>query len=221
MEHTKLALSAVMIVAVGLVGTNFVTGLEMTPESEMNAFVQSSPVFGHVTVIHSDPSGNIMSYSQGDNIVTREGKDCIIERLFDTTDTLITCNASSPNDLFNVIGLTNSSGNGFAEAPTLATNATLTNGLVARDLCCDGLGPASVTGPDPDLTFVAASGSTGAQIGIKNTFTATTDNNPVDGAILYNAGIDAVFAAQKFAAVTLNDQDTLAVTWTITLGTTP
>ncbi len=30
MKQTKLALSAVMIVAVGLIGTNFVTGTEMT-----------------------------------------------------------------------------------------------------------------------------------------------------------------------------------------------
>jgi len=218
MEHTKLALSAVMIVAVGLVGTNFVTGLEMTPESEMNAFVKSSPVFGHVTVIHSDPSGQILSYSQGDNIVTREGKDCIVERLFDVSGG-VACNASSNIDTFNTIGLTNSSAFGFPEAPTLATNATLTNGLVARDLCCDGLGPAVVI-PGLDLKHTAASGNTGAIMDIKFQFTATTDNNPVDGAILYNTGIDAVFAAQKFAAVTLNDQDTLAVTWTITLGTT-
>jgi len=213
MEHTKLAISAVMIVAVGLVGTNFVTGLEMTPDDKMNAFVKSSSVYGHVTTIHSDPTGQILSYTQGDNVVTREGKDCIVERLFSNTaggD----CNAGSTTDFFTFIGLTNSSGNGFAEDPTLGTNATDTNGLVARDLERDGLEPQVATG----FVFTPAAGSTGAKMAISKTFTATTDGNPVTGAILYNEAVDAVFSAQKFASVTLNTADTLAVTWTITLG---
>ncbi|MCH7647851.1 MAG: hypothetical protein IIA83_04515 [Thaumarchaeota archaeon] len=208
MKQTQLALSAVMIVVVGLVGANFVTGLEMTSDNGMNAFVGSSPIYGHVTVIHSDPSGQILSYSQGDNVVTREGKDCIVERLFGVSDAA-DCNATSTTDLFSIIGLATG-----LEEPTLATNATLANGLNARDYADSGLDPQIATG----FVFTPAAGVNGAKMDITKTFTATDDTNPVDEAILYNADQTAVFAAQKFTSVTLNTDDTLAITWSITLG---
>ena len=77
MKQTKLALSAVMIVAVGLIGTNFVTGSEMTELETFGANLDSGSVYGHVTVVHSDPSGNILSYAQTDNLVANAGKNCM------------------------------------------------------------------------------------------------------------------------------------------------
>ena len=206
MEHTKLALSAVMIVAVGLVGTNFVTGLEMTPDDEMNAFVRSSPVYGHVTVIHSDPSGQIMSYSQGDNIVTHEGKDCSVEILFLGTGGIQGCPATGASDNFDAIGLTN------GQTFKVTANATALNGA---DLSSGDLKP-----QDAVVTSnLNATGTAGSAVSIAKTFTkAAGAGQAVDGAILYNNATTVAFAAQTFASVTLNEDDTLAVTWTITFG---
>jgi len=208
MKQSKLALSAVMIVAVGLFGANFVSGSDMTSESKMDAFVASSPVYGHVTVIHSDPSGTILSYQQTDNVVTIEGKDCAIERLFGSS-AAGDCNATSTTDLFNLVGLATG-----LEAPTVNSNATQANGFVARDYADSGLTPNTAD----SVTTTGATSSVGAKMDILETFTASDDTNPVDMAILYNAGADAVFAAKDFASVTLNTSDTLAVTWSITLG---
>ncbi len=208
MKQSKLALSAVMVVAIGLFGANFVSGSDMTSESKMDAFVASSPVYGHVTVIHSDPSGNILSYQQTANVVTIECKDCAIERLFGTSGAA-DCNATSTTDLFNLIGVATG-----LEAPTKNSNATLANGFVARDYADSGLIPATAD----SVTTTAATASVGAKMDILETFTASDDSNPVDMAILYNADATAVFAAKDFASVTLNTSDTLAVTWSITLG---
>ena len=212
MEHTKLALSAVMIVAVGLVGTNFVTGLEMTPDDEMNAFVRSSPVYGHVTVIHSDPSGQIMSYSQGDNIVTHEGKDCAVEILFRGGGGIQGCPAPGGDDNFDAIGLTN--------GQTFRVTANATIG------CPNCLNDADLDSPDlkPQDAVVTsktnATGTGGSAVDIKKIFTRLAGaSQVVDGAILYNNATDVAFAAQVFgSSVTLNEDDTLAVTWTITFG---
>jgi len=208
MKQSKLALSAVMVVAVGLFGANFVSGSDMTSESKMDALVASSPAYGHVTIIHSDPSGNILSYQQTDNIVTIEGKDCAIERLFGVSGAA-DCNATATNDLFNLIGLATG-----LEAPTINSNATDTFGFVARDYSDSGLIPATAD----SVTTTGATTSVGAKMDILRTFTASDDANPVDMAILYNADATAVFAAKDFALVTLNTSDTLAVTWSITLG---
>ena len=208
MKQTKLALSAVMIVAVGLFGANFVSGSDMTSENEIDAFVASSPVYGHVTIVHKDPSGNILSYQQTDNIVTIEGKDCAIERLFGTSGAG-DCKAGSINDLFNLVGLVTGT-----EDPTINSNATQANGFVARDYSDSGLAPNTAD----SVTTTGATSSVGAKMDILETFTATDDGNNVDMSVLYNAGEDALFAAKKFSAVVLNNGDTLTVTWTITLG---
>jgi len=72
MEQTKLALSAVMIIAVGLIGTNFVTGLETTGQEKFDALSNSNTIYGHLTVIHSDPDDNVLSYIQTDNLIAKK-----------------------------------------------------------------------------------------------------------------------------------------------------
>ena len=80
MKQEKLALSAVMIVAVGLIGTNFVTGLEMTEQEQLGANSNNNDIYGHITIVHSDPDGNILDYIQTDNVVGLFGKSCIYGR---------------------------------------------------------------------------------------------------------------------------------------------
>ena len=212
MKQTELALSAVMIVAIGLTGANFVTGSGLTDQEKLGAYQDSSQVYGHVTVVHADPDGNILSYIQTDNLVANDGKDCMAALIFGGTAGGADCTAATDTP-FNTIALFN--GQSF---PT-TMNATT---LLTVDIAAVGLAIS-----DGDLITpaqgVAASGTgyvdgAGGTTTIANTFTATTTQT-VDGAALFNGTpFDAVLAGQTFTSVTLNNLDTLAVTWTITLG---
>jgi len=212
MKHTQLALTAVMVVAIGLTGANFVTGSELTEQEKFDAMSDFGSVYGHLTIIHSDPDGNILSYAQTDNLVANQGKDCMAALVFGGTAGGSECTAST-DTAFNTIALFD--GQSF---PT-EMNAT---GLLGVDITTSGLAIA-----DGDLITptqnTAATGAdyvdgTGGSTDIANTFTAGATQT-VDGAALFNGTpFDAVLAGQTFTAVTLNNLDTLAVTWTITLG---
>ena len=215
MKQSKLALTAVMVVAIGLTGANFVGGsLESTEDISVAKYgtVEGSPIYGHITIVHSDPEGNILSYAQTDNAVTNQGKDCAVEHIFSAAGGLANNNClGAANDNFDVIGLTN--GQSFP----FDANATSLNGV---ELTLNGLAAiaGAVTGNAAAVGTDYTASTSGAKVDINNLFTATADAQGVDGAILYNAAKNAVFAAKEFTAVTLNDQDTLDVTWTITLG---
>ena len=215
MKQTKLALSAVMIVAIGLTGANFVTGSGLTDQEKLGVYSDSSNVYGHVTIVHSDPDGNILSYAQTDNLVANQGKDCMAALVFGATAGGTECTAVT-DTAFNTIGLFN--GQSF---PT-EMNATLANNLVGVLITTSGLtitdGGTSVTvSQDTAATGADYVDGTGGSTDITKTFTALATAT-VDGAALFNDSEDAVLAGQTFASVTLNNLDTLAVTWTITLG---
>ena len=194
-----------MIVAVGLIGTNFVTGSEMTGQEKFNAISDFGSVSGHITIVHSDPDGNIISYVQTDNLVALDGKDCMAELLFGGTAGAA-CDAGT-GSVFNTIALFN--GQTFPET----MNAT---GLLTVDITTAGLTIAD--GVATPTENAAAVPGIGAKADIAVTFTAEATQT-VDGAALFNAAPnDAVLAGQTFTSVTLNNLDTLAVTWTITLG---
>ena len=229
MKQTKLALSAIMIVAAGLIGTNFVTGLEMTGQEKF-AIASSSPIYGHITLVHSDPDGNILAYIQTDNLVAAIGKDCMTELVFGEHGS----NCAASNTKFTTIALYN----GETFPITMNVTDTTTNGnLLTTTTLITAAGLTIRNGGDTVLVTENAAavdtGSapfTGAKTDIKKLFTAGAGVSGVtiNGAALLNNGTgttpgelpDAVLAGQVFTAgsVTLNDSDTLLVTWTITLG---
>ena len=199
---------AVMVVAIGLTGANFVTGSEMTEQEKFNAMSGSSPIYGHVTVIHSDPDGNILSYAQTDNLVANDGKDCMAELIFGGTAGTA-CDGTA--SVFNTIVLFD--GQSFPAT----MNAS---GLLGVDITASCL--AITDGVATPTENTAATGAdyvdgTGSLSDIAVTFTAGATQT-VDGAALFNDNDDSVLAGQTFSSVTLNNLDTLAVTWTITLG---
>ena len=63
-----------------------------------------------------------------------------------------------------------------------------------------------------------ATAGTGTKIDITNTFTLDSGTQVVDGAALVSNDQSAILAGQTFDLVTLNQDDTLAITWTITIG---
>jgi len=203
MKQTKLALSAVMIVAVGLIGANFVTGSEMTEQDKITVYGESSPIFGHITVVHSDSDGNVLSYQQTDNIVTAQGKNCMAEQVFGLAGA--TCDAVG-NTVFNTIGL-------FGASETFAnTDVETTHTL----LTASGL---TITIADSVGENTAASGATNQITDITELFTSGATQT-VTGAGLFNDAEDALFAGRAFgSSVSMISGDTLSVTWSITLGT--
>jgi len=209
MKQTKLALSAVMIVAVGLVGANFVTGSEMTEQEKLVTYQDSGLVYGHVTVVHADSDGNIISYTQTDNLVANNGKDCMAQLIFGNTAGS-NCDGTADSK-FTTIALFN--GQSFPvtmNATTLLTVDIATSGLAitngvatpTQTAVATGTGYTDGTGGDSDISTLFTAGGT----------------QTVDGAVLFNAATDAVFAGQNFNSVSLLTSDTLTVTWTITLG---
>ena len=235
MKQTKLALSAIMIVAVGLIGTNFVTGSEMI-EQEKFAIANSNPIYGHITIVHSDPDGNILAYIQTDNLVGANGKDCLADLVFG--DHSAACEAGSTNTIFTTIALYN------GETFPITMNVTDQSGTGSENLLetstlitADGLtvrngGQGVVVSEDAPAvkttTCVASNNCIGSKTDIVKTFTAGAGVSgiTINGAALMNNGTGvgtvptAVLAGQVFTAgsVTLNDSDTLLITWTITLG---
>ena len=221
MEQRKLALSAVMIVAVGLIGTNFVTGLDMTGQEKFDALSSSNQIFGHITIVHSDPDGNVLTYIQTDNIVAAIGKDCMAELVFGEHGTT---NCAASNTEFTTIALYD----GFSFPITMNTTGTpnvLDDVITAAGLTIrDGGQSVAVT---EDAAAETTATPDGAKTDIAKTFTAGVGvTQTVDGATLLNNGTggpdsgppDAVLAGQNFVSVTLNESDTLLITWTIELG---
>ena len=211
MKQAKLALTAVMVVAIGLTGANFVTGSELTEQEKFDAMSDSGSVYGHLTIIHSDPDGNILSYVQTDNLVANAGKDCMAEQIFGGTAGTA-CEGTLSN--FNTIALFN--GQSFPAT----MNATGASNLLGVDITTAGLTITDGVATPTENTAASGTGyvdGAGSQTDIAVTFTAEATET-VDGAALFNDLENAVFAGQTFTPVTLNNLDTLAVTWTITLG---
>jgi len=221
MEQTKLALCAVMIVAVGLAGTNIVTGLEMTGQEKLGANENLGSIYGHVTAIHSDPDGNIISYAQTDNIVAKNGKDCLADLVFNGTAGS-TCEITSSGAAnFGTIALYD--GQSFPSG----MNVSLSGGLLTDDVTSTGLGFVNgITTQDTEAfdndTDYNDTDDVGNITKITNIFTAGTgvSGKNIDGSALLDDHNppQAVLAGQEFTAVSLTDGDTLAITWLITLG---
>ena len=221
MKQTNLALSAVMIVAVGLVGTNFVTGLETTEQGKFGVLSSSNDIYGHITIVHSDPDGNILAYIQTDNAVAAIGKDCLSELIFGDHGT--TCSAGNFNTNFTTIALY--AGESFSSnANTTGDPNVLDNTLTDLGLTVRNGGQGVVV----SNTQAGGGSGTGSITSIEKTFTAGTNvaNVLVNAATLLNNGTGgpasgpptAVLAGQTFADVTLNESDTLKITWLIELG---
>ena len=212
MKTQTLGLFAILSLGVGL--ASFSSASIFQESTDFGTYGDSIAISGHVTVIHSDAQGNILGYQQYDNVITNEGLECLTESMFATTNSTV-CGAASPADQFDVIGLLGTTPTPFATDTVLgAQNVPVTGGGlgvaatddVGVDIVADGVGDA-VTGK--------------VTAGIAKTFTKLNSTAAViGGAVLQNAAGDAIFAAKAFGGdITLNENDTLLVTWSIQIGT--
>lgn len=208
MKTQALGLFAILSLGVGVVG---ISSAMFQESSDMGSYGEVTPVSGHVTVIHKDPQGSILSYQQYDNVIVNQGFNCASEVLFATTNA--TCAAVSQTGQFNQIGLLGSS-------PVPQIEWTRASGAIP--VTGGGLTAAVATtiGTDVEATGTGTT-QTGVTVGIQKTFTKTNATAAtIGGAVLLNTAQDAAFAAKAFTGgnVVLNENDTLLITWSITLG---
>ena len=215
MKQTKLALSAVMIVAVGLIGTNFATGSEMIGQEKFDVLSNSNTVYGHLIIVHSDPDGNILSYIQTDNVVSSNGLDCMALLVFGTISGT-SCESTDKDTVFDTIGLfEDESFTNSLNASSLQPAALTEDGLQIGNGTSLTVSKNADAVPNGDKITM----DSGSKTDISLIFTAgSLTSQVVNGAALFNNDEDAVLAGQSFNPVTLETDDTLTITWTIELG---
>ncbi len=206
-----IVLTAVLAVAVGMVGINGafgdIFGLSNNPEVST---YEGQAYKGHIIVKHFDAEGNLISYQQTDNLVNDAAKNCGANLLFGTGFGSCT----SPG-VFNQIALSDDDGLTplFAE-----TDTALLGECDGTPDCGAGLN-ARLTGVVSQNTLAAS--PTDAIAEIKITF-QKTGGTPQ---LIQSAGLfDAVTGGNMFAerafssGVTLAINDSIEVTWLITLA---
>lgn len=236
--------TAILAASIAAITVSFLAANSMLPTTFMIAQSNQSPsiydksgMLGHVTYVVRGPDGHIKSYAQTDNTRTIQGINCAQQILFNTNNgQALNTNGSNicaGMDLrgsagfngFNVIGLVNGTGtmtlNGSDTATTTkigGTRANAKDGLILTATANEG-GPKvgtvagtstynqiTITSPAFGFTNLASTGTT-----IRGSFlmnnTSSTDT------------LDATFAENTFTggSVSVGNQDTLTVTWTIIL----
>ena len=210
MKNQTLGLLAILSLGVGL--TSFSSAGMFQESTDIGTYGESSGISGHVTVIHKDPQGSILSYQQYDNIIVNEGLNCMTEILFASANVSANCAAATTTDQFDVIGLLGTLPDVQREDNAAVGIPRLAGGFgIDATAATVGLAvPAAATGPT----------QTTSETHFQNTFVKTNVTAiTVGGAVLQNGAGDAVFAAKAFGAdLVLNENDTLEITWKITLG---
>ena len=201
--------SAIVAIAVGVLAAY---GLPSMVSNSANTYTTNSQelgMLGHVTLIVTDPQGNIKDYRQGDNTVITTSKSCTAKILFGGTSTLC---ASPGTATWTTIGI------GSGGSPPTQPADTVTR--LVSEYSSFGLDRASATGTSAVLTD--ASTGVGAKSVIQATFTnSNAAAKSVNEAGLFNGTsltTSGMFAAQTFTAISLNQNDALTVKWTITVG---
>ena len=201
-------------------------------------FGTTGMLIGHLEIEAHHADGELFAYRQVDNAVVDDGEQCILKMLFgvdpanspttarggytsgDATlfsgctgalsgawDVIAigTCTGCAPIDIDVVLGTEIDDSTGQTGASrAVATSKTWANGSSAG-------AEAQVPGFARGLTNVILS----------HTFTATADFGAVTESGLFNSTTynkNGMLARNTFAAVTINDGDSITITWTFNVG---
>ena len=209
MKTQTLGLLAILSLGVGL--ASFSSASIFQESTDFGTYGDEVAISGHVTVIHKDAQDNILSYQQYDNIITNEGLNCLTRVLFVTTNG--TC-VASPDTPFDKIGLLGAAASFTAVAESTASSLTEITG--------NSLDPVTATGGiGIDVEGTGVTTTQGNSVtSIVHTFTKTLAGGVVvGGAVLSNDAGNALLAARAFGAdLTLNENDTLEIKWSIQIG---
>ena len=215
MKNSKnIGMVAIVAMAVGMAGFSLSDGSFAISQTDSSVMASGATMMGHLEVIHRDAEGNILSYSQSDNAILNEGRNCTAVALFGTAANSA---CSADPGTYDVISLTATSISG-ANLNLLDLTTELVNGTNA------GLGRSDATVSEQG-TATAASGTSLATARVSHTFISTGGSSvTVTSAGLVNStDIDtsSIFAAKDFASsVTMNTNDQLTVNWDIDVSGT-
>ena len=226
---SMIALIAVLsTVSIGAISMNGFT----IPLVAASVSPESGATMGHVEYILRDANGNIKLYAQGDNMVVNKGDDCVIGYAFQTTAAGTSDNCTVSADGFRFIGI----GNG-----TITVDAADTTLLDASAITVASSGTGGIMAVKADSNTVGTASSNGGTVVIAtetpflfySTTGQITNTTTVTAAGLFDATCSVVsstgghcttngatmnmFSAQTISVVA-NNGDSLAVTWTITVG---
>ena len=205
---SRVLIGVIAVLTAGLIG---VVGTSSTPlaigTSTIDGFQDGTGMLGHLTLVSTDSDGQITSYQQTDNLITRRGTDCFAHILFEPTNVAggsSTC--SGDPSIFDAIAI--GTGNGQVD----------TSNALAAETAVSGLVPAADTSvlvtDDPD--------GTGSTAVVEVTFTSGGATTSVTEAGIFNStttgGTTQMMAYRDFTAISLDNGDSLTVTWTITVA---
>jgi len=203
---TIVAITAILIAA----GTLLSTGVLNSQDNSGSTMAEQSGFLGHVTLVATDPNGNVFAYRQGDNAILDNGATCIGNLVFGAKN--------------GTTGLANNCA-GVFKYVAVGTNATTTSvaargsGAFLQELASTNRGDASTSPINYGVTNSTGTGSAGAahaviaqNISIGSSGTVATvglaDSSTVGGGTL--------FARQQLGStIAVNSGDTIKVTWSI------
>ena len=210
-QPQTIALTAILAVAVGMLGFNGAFGDTFGFYSSPEIATSDGQAYkGHIIVKHFDAEGNLLGYQQTDNVVTFTGKNCSANLIFGAG--FLNCTAPA---LFDDIAITQSTLTPTDADTTLAGECDGTT-----DICGSGL-----DGRKAGIVIADTIGSAGvnAVAQIQATFTmGSAGPTTINGAGLFDATATEtgnMFALRAFTSgVPLSLNDSLQVTWLITLA---
>ena len=208
-----IALVAIVAVGAGLVGYASSTSEVVSPAT---SFASSALVSGQMTLELRDNEGNLKAYRQTDNVITRNGEDCVAKALF-APDRYTSGGSGGTATCVGGVTVPFT----FIALGTGTTTETNDDTDMQSQTVVSGLGIAAGT-----ATFTNSTGGTGQTTGasvvsITKTFTAGAGPTTISEAGLFNGTTtndNGIFAHKTFTGIVVNSGDSLAVTWTISIG---
>ena len=104
--HTIALFAGVFAVALGTLAFTGFSGVSAMPlmTAAIPQTQDQAAILGHVTYTLYDSTGNVKSYVQGDNVVVRNGKNCIASHIFRVGNDGAHCNGRNADFNFIAIG---------------------------------------------------------------------------------------------------------------------
>ncbi len=209
------------IVAIAVIGSGFagytLAADGQTSIQQASSFAVAPAISGHLLIEAHDSQGNLLAVRESDNIITKTGEHCALRLLFTPQ---ASTGASTDGNV--CVGALTNAWNYIA----VGTGTTQEDGDQLT-LITEESGGGDLNRAVGAATWTNATGSEptkSAQVVLAHTF-SLSGNGPftISEAGLFNntaesSASDSMFARQTFAGVTVNDGDSLTVSWTINVG---
>jgi len=231
-RYTSLALIGVLVVGIaGFISLDAFSATSFVTMKAASDIHETGQMIGHVTYELRGADGNIIYYSQSDNVIVDVGTDCAATAIFDTDDAAGLCTLGGSGFSFIAIGnSTNTLPLASVDDTALDISGDCSNGFetadctgaeIARNDGTVGITKAdSANGLDTTVSIVSQTfefGAAGLQLGPAGT--VITQSGLFDSAA---GGSDNMFSVRDIpgqggTGLAVTNADTLSVTWTITL----